>query len=193
MYWGQYKGYSDLTPDYDCSTSNGRTPTGCVAIAIAQVMRYYEHPSTYNWSSMKNSEGTMETSRLMKDAGNAVDTLWDCEYSAAKNSNVPSALKTTFGYSSASHQSFNSSKVESEIKAGFPVILNGGERKTSWIFFHSYVNGHAWVCDGTKATRAPAQITAGRWGTITICVKNQSFYMNWGWGSLCNGWYSGCW
>jgi len=47
--WGQGERYNDLVPYLSCSyTLNGRAWTGCVAVAMAQVMRYWSYPNTYN-------------------------------------------------------------------------------------------------------------------------------------------------
>ena len=189
--WGQLDGYNNSAPDYDCTnTDNGRTPTGCVATAMAQIMKYHEHPSSYNWSIMPDGKGSDETSRLMKDAGDSVNMNWGCKASGALTSDTPSAFKNTFGYSSAEYTEFNDSTLESELAAGFPVILRGGEKTTTWLFFTAYENGHAWVCDGIRRVSAPAQINMGRAGLQTVCVQSWSYYMNWGWGGKDNGWYS---
>lgn len=47
--WEQGMGYNDLCPFQGCSVpANGHALTGCVATAMAQIMRYYEYPSNYN-------------------------------------------------------------------------------------------------------------------------------------------------
>jgi len=38
-----------------------RVYAGCVPIAMAQVMKYYKYPSTYNWGLMPNASGSSET------------------------------------------------------------------------------------------------------------------------------------
>lgn len=48
--WGQGYPYNALCPAG--SYSNYHTPTGCVATAMAQVMYYWQYPSSYNWSIM---------------------------------------------------------------------------------------------------------------------------------------------
>jgi len=79
--WGQGVGYNNLAPNMSCSDySNGRAPTGCVATAVAQVMRYHQHPSNYNWSIMpniiwswqSNTSGAQEVSTLMYNIGNNI-------------------------------------------------------------------------------------------------------------------------
>lgn len=168
--WGQGTGYNNSAPNYGCTqTSNGRTWTGCVATAMAQIMRFHEHPSTYNWSIMPNNSGSNETSRLIRDAGDSVGMDWGCDGSGSQTSDSANALKNTFGYSSANYMDFSISTTKSELGAGFPVILRGGERVTKWLIFNVYDNGHAWVCDGIREYTVPVRIQAGRYGYITVC------------------------
>ncbi|UOY05907.1 C10 family peptidase [Muricauda sp. SCSIO 64092] len=192
--WGQGAGYNNSAPDYGCTDYiNGRTPTGCVATAMSQIMRYYEYPSSYNWSIMPNNIGSDETSRLMRDAGDSVGMNWGCSGSGAQTSNVPNALKSTFGYSSANYTDFSIPYTKTELSLGYPVILRGGERVTKWLIFNVYDNGHAWVCDGIREYTVPVRIQAGRWGYITTCQNAWTYHMNWGWSGSHNGWYSSGW
>ncbi|WP_409014644.1 C10 family peptidase [Emticicia sp. 21SJ11W-3] len=48
-------------------TSNGRAWAGCVATAMGQIMKYNQKPSTWNWSAMPNTPGSVTTSLLLKD------------------------------------------------------------------------------------------------------------------------------
>lgn len=41
--WGQWAGYNNTVPHTGCNSSNGRAPAGCVATAMAQIMKYYKH------------------------------------------------------------------------------------------------------------------------------------------------------
>ncbi|MDY5968601.1 MAG: thiol protease/hemagglutinin PrtT [Bacteroidales bacterium] len=45
--WGQGEGYNDMCPEYTgTGNSNGRAVVGCVALAMAQVIRYWAYPDT---------------------------------------------------------------------------------------------------------------------------------------------------
>ena len=39
--WGQGEGFNNLIP-YPCASGNGHVPAGCVPVAMAQVMKYYQ-------------------------------------------------------------------------------------------------------------------------------------------------------
>ena len=60
--WSQGCGYNAMCPsDNATSCSSGVTPnpcghdyTGCMATAMAQMMKYWKYPTTYDWSNMLN-------------------------------------------------------------------------------------------------------------------------------------------
>ncbi len=101
--WGQNYGYNELVRFNNCTS--GTSPTGCVATAMAQVMRYHEYPSYYNWSIMPNqivstdplNSATHEVARLMEDVGESVDMNYSCSGSGAYTSEARNALVNTFG------------------------------------------------------------------------------------------------
>lgn len=197
--WGQGEGYNNFAPDYSCSEyDNGKTPTGCVATALAQIMKHHEYPSNYNWSIMPNivynstvnSSGTNEIARLMRDIGNATGMDYGCDGSGTNTGNAVSALQNQFGYSSADYADKNFSTIESEISSGYPVILRGGEKVTKWLVFNTYQNGHAWVCDGIKKRKIAIERIVGRGQKIKQCVYSVQYHMNWGWNGSNNGWFT---
>lgn len=179
--WGQWSGYNEATPFLNCSqSSNGRAPTGCVATAMAQVMKYHKHPSRYSWDNMPNSYGTIYTSLLMREIGSSVNMDYSCGGSGAIMIKCAPAFKNYFGYSSARYGDYKYQTVIHELNNARPVILSGG-RKAYWFIFPYYTDGHAWVCDGYYRYSNPCYGTTLR------------FHMNWGWGSgsnNCNGWFA---
>ncbi len=175
--WGQGCGYNSKTPSMSCGPCN-HAWTGCVATAMAQIMKYHQYPTSYSWSSMPNSYGTSTTSILMRDIGDAVNMDYTCDGSGADTQDeVASSFRNDFGYSSATYSSYNYQTVKNELSHNRPVILKGG-RKSGWWIFGQYKDGHAWVCDGYLNYINPC------WGSIL------KFNMNWGWNGSYNGWYS---
>lgn len=97
--WSQYGYYNNLCPaDNNCGASwNGHVPAGCVAIAMAQIMKYWDYPAsnnpipgynsanygwqpdigttTYDWSSMPDEVNFGMTPSPTTDEINAVSTL----------------------------------------------------------------------------------------------------------------------
>lgn len=197
--WGQGEGYNNFSPNYSCSEyNNGRTPTGCVATAVAQIMKYHEYPADYNWSIMPNqvynstinSSGTNEIARLMRDIGNATGMDYGCDGSGANTGDAVLSLQNQFGYSSANYGNKNSGTIENEIASGYPIILRGGEKVIKWLVFNTYQNGHAWVCDGIKKRKIAIERIVGRGQKIKQCVYSTQYHMNWGWNGSYNGWFT---
>jgi len=193
--WGQGARYNDLVPYLGCSnTSNGRALVGCVAVATAQVMRYWKYPySTYNWDIMPNitypwdspTEGTNEIAKLMRDVGAALNMQYGCDNgSSAYTGDVPGVLVNVFGYPSViSYVSYNPNTVVDQLQYGSrPVIMRGTDG--------ALYSGHAWVCDGYKRNR---YVTIHNPGTYyeyeTYTFTLPYFSMNWGWNGYSNGWY----
>jgi len=182
--WGQGAGYNNLTPVTGCSNYyNGHAPTGCVATAMAQVMKFHQYPNSYNWSLMPNTYGTNETSILMRDIGTAVDMDYGCDGSSADTEDeVASSFRNDFNYSTASYADYNYQTVKQQLRWNRPVILRGG-RDGGWWIFHIYKDGHAWVCDGFRRSFIWSEDCSMGWGYLYL-------HMNWGWNSSYNGWYS---
>jgi len=64
--WYQTGGFNDDLPYITCNGSSFQVYAGCVPIAMAQVMKYYQYPTNYNWSSMPSSYATSTTASLLK-------------------------------------------------------------------------------------------------------------------------------
>lgn len=186
--WGQGVGYNDLV-DFQGSCSgysNGKSPAGCVAVAMAQIMKYNEHPKTYNWGAMPIDRGSSETARLIADVGKKVKMKYFCDGSKASYEDAIDAFKNNFGYSSAICTDFNVDRVVAELNSKRPVFLRGGEEKQIIIVPYDS-GGHAWVCDGYRRSENCEYDTNGNFtGTIYMYTY---LHMNWGW----NGTYNNVW
>jgi hypothetical protein len=183
--WGQYDGYNEKVK----SCGDGENaPTGCVATAMAQVMRYYEWPNTYNWSIMPDIshnplyEGSQEIAQLMADIGE--DHLLDMDYSCdpdegsgAETNRIDNAFRK-LGYSDAvEEREYSYSRVKQELKYKRPVIMDGRDNRGTWYYWDDEI--HAWVVEGY------------RWSKL--CDTGSTylhFYMNWGWEGKYDGWYA---
>lgn len=195
--WGQAERYNDELTSLQCeNTLNGRPQTGCVATAMAQIMRYWQHPSTYSWSIMPSytnrymsaTTGTLEIAKLMKDIGSAVNMVYDC--TQGSTSSLPyarTAFVNTFSYSStASIINYNSSTIESyfipQIQMNMPILMSGVDAIRGV--------GHAWVCDGYKRN---VQTLIHNPGTVyeyeTFAISGFYLSLNWGWNGSSNGWF----
>lgn len=213
--WGQLDSYNELISGVSCSSGNGYPPTGCVATAMTQVIRYYQSPSVshdfgtnYNFASMPVNYGNLNVRKLMVDAGNAIGMQYHCDGSypgieiwfagtllsaQSDAEKIENALKGSyFNYSNASHGMYGPSSylnVVADLNNNRPVILLGHSDWNSTLNIPTGT-GHAWVCDGYQQSQMSYCLDGSLAGTTYLF-----FHMNWGWQELWtttnyNGWYA---
>lgn len=188
--WNQVSPYNDLCPP--------GTVTGCVATAMAQVMKFWEHPTmgtdshsytwnnqtlsanfgntTYNWNSMTDTYDSSSTSEektavatLMFHCGVSVEMKYNTT-SSAKTSDVMSALQTYFGYASCMQYKSKDGYSDEVWITMLKRELNDG-RPIQYRGSDAGGNGgHSFVCDGYDS--------------------DNNFHFNWGWSGYCDGYYS---
>jgi hypothetical protein len=196
--WNQNYPYNAMCPAADGTYTGygGRCPVGCSAIAMLQIMKYYNWPSsgvgsythtsdenggfgdftvnfgqnTYNWYSMPD-EGQQYNEELAKicfHAGVAIRMWWSPEGSAAGPEDVAYALMYYFKYQD------NIELVEKDYydEEEWKTLLRAQIDVKKPIFYVGYSDeaGHAWNCDGYQGA--------------------DHFHMNWGWGGYGNGFYT---
>lgn len=186
--WGQDDPFNRKCPlynDFTIGSTPVRSPTGCVATAMAQVMYYHRHPAkandrfsdiTFDWDNMLdrytdsnfNETQANAVALLMNTCGQAVDMRYGKYESAAATSRLVYALGTYFGYEKSSMRILPRdymplgdiiSALRKELQQKRPVIVGAD----------SSDGGHAFVLDG--------------------CDKNNYFHINWGWDGNCNGYF----
>lgn len=192
--WDQGCYYNDLCPaDVKASSTCGNTYTGCVATAMAQIMKYWNYPSqgsgshsynhptygtlsadfgstTYNWANMPNSITSYnnDIATLMYHCGVSVDMNYGSDASGAFSSDVPYALINYFSYSpTAEIKSLGS------FTTGNWISMLKTELDAHRPVYYSGDNGtegHAFVCDGYDS--------------------NDNFHFNWGWSGSANGYFA---
>ncbi len=135
-------------------------PCGCVATAMAQLIRYHEHPSsgpsgTYVWSNMPLQPDFSITlperqaiGHLCFDVAESINTTYgppETGGSSASPSDAKQALQNTFGYSNSIYgwSSTNigaglNGMVNPNLDAGYPVSLS----------VDGPSGGHSLICDG---------------------------------------------
>ena len=163
--WGQ-----DAPYNADCpNMGDYNAPTGCVATAMAIVMKYHNWPETYNWDTMpmkitdENPAPNPELARLMKDAGEAVYMEYGPVESGAYVDWIGHRLQQVFKYSPdcqfITKQNFTDEEwkkmLKSNIDNNSPVIYNGIGS-----------GNHVFIIDG---------------------YNTDLYHINWGW----DGWYNG--
>jgi len=191
--WDQGSGYNNLFDYGGCSqTSNGKYPAGCVPVAMTQVMRFWQYPSGYDWSTMlAGDHANDDIRRLIHDVAMSLPVTQGCDGTSAHATDVPKTF-SSFGYKSATYASYNYfTATDNDIQNGRPALL-GGYRSTDWWIFGAQ-GGHLWVGDGMHeifyySCQADPN-TPGEWIAV-YTGYSASVHMNWGWRGLYNGYYS---
>lgn len=182
-------------PPYNMYVPNGY-PTGCVATAMAQLMKYWEWPTTgtgehsyqwngqtlsanfgettYDWANMIDFYGSNASQEqkeavatLMWHCGVAVDMNYASDGSGAYSVDVPAAISEYFSYSE---------HAEHIAKAGYAyndwiALLKSNIDQQIPLYYsgQSTSGGHAFICDGYDV--------------------DGLFHFNWGWGGSSNGYF----
>lgn len=178
--WYQTGGFNDELPYITCNGNNFQVYAGCVPIAMAQVMKYHQYPTNYNWSAMPFTYATTTTANFIEDIHDAIGNVYSgepdyyCDGTGVDASaDMGSVLKTQFNYTYASRSNYDREVVVNNIRSGRPVILSGDNGTV----------GHMWVSDGYRRTTYYFDDCTG--------VGYLHFHMNWGWeNELYNGWFS---
>lgn len=202
--WGQGAGYNNYHPDKPCAgVSNGKAFAGCVAIAIAQVMRHHEYPSNYQWDAMPLTRGADETSRLTKDIADVVHMNYRCDGSGTSAKNWTVKAFEHFGYVGSTMEEFDPEysgfyngpfirKIRNELENNRPVILSGSA-EANFLFIPYKGTGHAWVCDGMrlKVVSGRKCVNKGQHGRVcdNFTTTTAQLHMNWGWSGQNDGFY----
>lgn len=202
-HWNQEPYYNDLCP-YD-NTLGRRTAAGCIAVPMAQIMKYWQYPtygigshsyspkshpeygllsadfenSRYEWASMPDqiSAPNYEIARLMFHCGVSVEMDYGID---------------SLGQSSAYIFNNNHPSV-------FLALKNYFGYKCKFINKSSYPSASEWLnlikteldalrpvyyCgDGVKTSDSHAFLCDGY-------DNNNYFHFNWGWGGYCDGYFS---
>lgn len=189
--WDQAWYYNDQCPA-DADGVGGHVPTGCVATAMAQIMKYWNYPekgagaysythptygnltanfgeATYQWTQMPDNVTSPNdaVAKLMYHCGVAVKMDYGPNSSGAYTHNAMESLSKYFLYSS-----------------DFKHVIKGRYRNDDWVnLLKSELDvhrpilyrgdtgcaSHAFVCDGYQ--------------------NGNYFHFNWGWGGYFDGFF----
>ena len=175
----------------------GGCPTGCVATAMAQLMKYWEWPTTgtgehsynamgygeqyanfgattYDWDNMVElytSSATQEqkeaVATLMYHCGVSVNMMYEPDGSGAFSVDVPIAINTYFSYSD---QATHITKSNYSYNDWIALLKSNIDQHIPLYYSgQSTEGGHAFICDGYDS--------------------DDLFYFNWGWGGSANGYF----
>lgn len=191
--WDQNYPYNYYCPA-NSSGPGGHVYAGCVATAMSQVMKYWDHPlqgtgshnglyggsanfgaTTYDWENMPISINANSPqvqidaiATLMYHCGVAVNMNWAPDGSGAYSPEVPAAIQAYFGYASQAVFQYRSTYGLAVWEQKAKESLDMG-----WPLYysgHSSDAGHAYVVDGYK--------------------ENGYFHFNYGWSGSGNNWFT---
>lgn len=189
--WNQAAPYN-----YSCPTIDGnKTMTGCVATAVAQVMKYHNYPTeglgtisykdgkttrtlsldgkSFDWANMLDSYNTYNSKQrdaiayLMQAVGYACQMNYGVNFSSAYTSSIIPGITTYFGYSDKAKIISRGNFTRDE----WENLIYENLQKVGPVYYAGSDNlqgGHAFVCDG---------------------YSNGFFHFNWGWGGAYDGYF----
>lgn len=209
--WGQ-----DWPYNRSCPIENGQpTKAGCVAIAIAQIMTYYQHPNsitityaptdyeqtmywdyilehqfTENKTSQTCSQCSIDNGHILlgsfiRQVGEEVKMIYHSEASGTESEFVKGAFQK-FKYACGNLQTYSSSTVLSSLSNKKLVFMRGEV---------SDGEGHAWVVDGyrnitTVVCECMKPLSSLVWIEISRHTSTKTYHhINWGWDGNSNGYF----
>lgn len=200
--WTQESPYNKYCYD----ENNVLCPAGCVAIAVAQLMSYYERPTSFirthdgsntiqplNWDGIKLYPTIYSASETNKDAlahlireiGHLALMDYNPGGSGAYDLYANIAMANS-GYTQGTIRNYDFTTMQSELDNTRPVYMSGAPANST--------SGHAWVVDGYKIQNYIIRYyniwSDDTWEyTGSNSFSYKYLHINWGWGGNCNGYF----
>ncbi|MFL5753734.1 MAG: C10 family peptidase [Bacteroidia bacterium] len=190
--WNQSPNYNAMCP--------GGSVTGCVATAMAQIMRYWNYPAqgqgsssynsnfgplsvnysgaTYNWANMPLyiSGNNSDVALINYHAGVSVEMDYSPSGSGAWVCSfdnpvcAQNSYVNYFRYDPSTIQGLDRSMYSDPDWTQLLIADLDNGWPIQYVGWDPSAGGHTWICDGYD--------------------QNNNFHMNWGWGGSGNGWYT---
>ena len=220
--WGQGGAYGAFPNSYNydmpynkyCIKNNALCPTGCAAVAMAQVMSYHKRPLTYTrYHDGSAANTTLDWDSIVTWVGGEYDPEWDdadgdaiahlmremghrvnLEYGYNETNysfDQISASLDTFGYTINPSLPYDYQTIVNELVQSRPVFIGGGETV-------NVLAGHLWVADGYKYNEQhhiTYKITPLPRGDVYEIIQEYDetyryLHYNWGYDGICNGYFA---
>ena len=176
---GDSIGYEYYTPSgQNCN----HCLVGCGAVAMGQVMNYWQYPvlnykqgMQFDWCSMSDSlnvntplfkQNRDAIARLLADCGDAIGSTYGCDATSSNLTSTVHSLVVFYGYNNRARYVSRGDNdttwielLKNQLDNGFPIIYRGNGP-----------DGHAFVLDGYDGSG--------------------NFHINWGWAGAFDGYYS---
>lgn len=202
----------DAPYNNDCPRLNneGRSVTGCVATAMAQVMRYYKHPACgtgicrytgrsgevefdlsahpFDWTNMLaeyhygnyTAAQANAVANLMLACGASVNMSYSADGSGSNADKACLALKNNFDYPKAKW--FETTIADEEMRQDILVD------DWAWTLRDNFDAGHPAIYAGSSGSGITGHCFVADGYTIDA-AGNTYFHINWGWEGIGDGWF----
>jgi len=198
--WGQSDPYN-----YYCPKINGTAClTGCVPVAVGQIMAYYQYPKTIvdksnknitytlPWSDMlsqgsylagNTGTGALGVARLLRQLGLYMGASYGIDETGVLEEGFNNIFEK-FGYTTSGLKSFKADSIVSSLDKDQPVFICGSTSQ----------GGHAWVLEGYKEYRELAHLYTTQYPNFDMGIhyldcEDRYYFCNWGWNGYYNGYY----
>lgn len=216
--WGQRHPYNmtlDLVPNEN-GTSYILPPTGCVAVAICQILSAHKAPSSItvenfswqgNWDALTlypsanslTEEYQTQIANLMKIVGKGVSMNYNWDGSGSNINNAYNFFTATLGFNADQISNFSYTSVRQSLLNNCPVYVRATD---------SSAGGHAWVLDGSRTETAkqyeriyrckvdiPSNpIIESEWRLVSSRLLTETstaqVHCNWGWNGYSDGYFN---
>ncbi len=194
--WDQGWPYNELCPG-DAGGPGGHVWTGCVATAMAQILKYHNYPSqglgsygyqwgsypytgadfgatTYNWGNMPNSISTsnLDIATIMYQTAVSCHSMWGAgSTGVGYSSDSDPMTRALINYFKTAFSTIQYVESQYYTTTQWNNLIQAELTNNRPVYYRGDgIGSHAWVCDG---------------------VDNANMYhFNWGWGGMYNGYFA---
>lgn len=211
--WGQGTPYNDLFLINDpFGQFSFYAPTGCVTIAIGQIMHKFAWPasttlwggnttlplswSAYGWNVTAEEDSNHALASLLREVADSLHSIYSPTTTSAQGSVIKPVL-SHYGFSydnpnTSYMDSYSYTSIKASINSGYPVITAGYSSPEN-------IDGHCWLIEGYSCqlrhrlidwdVYGPDMTYRGRWTSIYPTGEEYADYVycNWGYNGQYNG------
>lgn len=215
VFWNQDSPFNDQAPWCEELGHNHRSPAGCVAVAIMQILVYYQQPvvvdyrgvpwddlvgrtlySDFYTSKKGGAAAAAEVARLFRFVGDLAGMDWSVSGATihgAENAfnRIDATLVPGDGFHHDGVMTYTAARAREDLMRSQPIYISGHPKGE---------DGHAWIVDGYRQqTRTlevrtryyiPATHQLYTTETKTITQTREHVHYNWGWGRNNDGWFN---
>ncbi|KAF0130308.1 MAG: hypothetical protein FD155_1608 [Bacteroidetes bacterium] len=194
--WDQGWPYNEMCPS-DAGGPGGHVWIGCVATAMAQILKYHNYPSqglgsygyqwgsypytgadfgatTYNWSNMPNSISTsnLDIATIMYQTAVSCKSMWGAGSTGVGYSSDSDPMTRAFvNYFKTAFSTIHYVESQYYTTTEWNNLIQAELTNNRPVYYRGDgVGSHAWVCDGVDASNM--------------------YHFNWGWGGMYNGYFA---